>query len=193
MLRFFRGDTLTLQNSTAAARRFGNQTPGKLLDRLRERGLYEELTIVITSDHGEEFNEHGGFWHGTTLYDEQVRVPLLVKLSESRRGGTVVRHWVQSIDLMPTILEYVGLSIPDWVEGESLLPLVSRQESEDRAESRLVFSFLHHTFAARVPANADPRKGPVTLHSLLPESGHLGQNWDAAKGGYRPGLCHSGC
>ncbi|MBW2404496.1 MAG: sulfatase, partial [Deltaproteobacteria bacterium] len=77
---------------------------GKLLDGLRERGLYEDLTIIVTSDHGEEFNDHGGFWHGTTLYDEQVHVPLLVKLPQARRGGTVVRHWVQSIDLMPTVL-----------------------------------------------------------------------------------------
>ena len=49
----------------------------------------------------------------------------------------------------------------------------------------LVFSFLRHTFAARVPADADPRKGPVKLHVLSPESGYLGQNWDVAKGGYQ--------
>lgn len=49
----------------------------------------------------------------------------------------------------------------------------------------LVFSFLRHTFAARVPADADPRRGPVALHALSPESGWLGQNWDAAKGGYQ--------
>ena len=49
----------------------------------------------------------------------------------------------------------------------------------------LVFSFLRHTFAARVPADADPREGPVTLNALSPESGYLGQNWDVAKGGYQ--------
>jgi hypothetical protein len=49
----------------------------------------------------------------------------------------------------------------------------------------LVFSFLRHTFAARVPTNADPRKGPVTLRRLQVERGYLGQNWDAAKGGYQ--------
>ncbi len=90
---------------------------GKLLDALRSRGLYDELTIVITSDHGEEFYDHGGFWHGTTLYDEQVRVPLLIKLPESRRGGTVVRHWVQSIDLMPTVLALREVDIPEGVQG----------------------------------------------------------------------------
>ncbi|MEQ1838908.1 MAG: hypothetical protein ABL994_00745, partial [Verrucomicrobiales bacterium] len=49
----------------------------------------------------------------------------------------------------------------------------------------LVLSFLRHTFAARVPADADPRKGPVPLRALSVESGYLGQNWDSAKGGYQ--------
>jgi hypothetical protein len=49
----------------------------------------------------------------------------------------------------------------------------------------LVFSFLRHTFAARVPADADPRSGPVTLNALQLDSGNLGQNWDAAQGGYQ--------
>jgi len=90
---------------------------GKLLDALRQRGLYDDLTIVVTSDHGEEFDEHGGFWHGTTLYDEQVRVPLFIKLPQNRRGGTVVRHWVQSIDLMPTVLGLVDAPVPEGVQG----------------------------------------------------------------------------
>ena len=49
----------------------------------------------------------------------------------------------------------------------------------------LVFSILRHTFAARVPANADARQGPVNLNALTLEHGHLGQNWDSTKGGYQ--------
>jgi hypothetical protein len=49
----------------------------------------------------------------------------------------------------------------------------------------LVFSFLRHTFAARVPAEADARQGPVQLNRLLPEQGYLGQNWDSLEGGYQ--------
>ena len=49
----------------------------------------------------------------------------------------------------------------------------------------LVFSFLRHTFAARVPADADPRQGPVKLNTLAVENGHLGQNWDLIKGGHQ--------
>jgi hypothetical protein len=49
----------------------------------------------------------------------------------------------------------------------------------------LVFSFLRHTFAARVPAAADTRQGPIKLNTLAVEAGHLGQNWDSASGGYQ--------
>ncbi|HKP57598.1 MAG TPA: sulfatase-like hydrolase/transferase [Polyangiales bacterium] len=93
---------------------------GQLIDELKRRNIYDELTIVITADHGEEFHEHGGFWHGTTLYDEQVRVPLLVKLPGGEMRGNVVRHWVQSIDLMPTLLKRAGVAIPQGVQGREL-------------------------------------------------------------------------
>ena len=56
---------------------FWDEHFGKLIGELKRRGLYDALTIVVTSDHGEEFMEHGGFWHGTTLYDEQLHVPLV--------------------------------------------------------------------------------------------------------------------
>lgn len=93
---------------------------GALIDDLKRRGVYDETTIVVWSDHGEEFAEHGGFWHGTTLYDEQVHVPLYVKLPGSRRGGTVVRHWVQSTDVMPTLLREAGVAVPEGVQGGDL-------------------------------------------------------------------------
>ena len=90
---------------------------GQLVDQLKRQGLYEDTTIIITADHGEEFQDHGGYWHGTTLYDEQVRVPLFVKLPGNQRGGTTVRHWVQSIDLMPSVLKHLDLQVPEGVQG----------------------------------------------------------------------------
>ena len=113
---------------------------GKLLDGLRERGLYEDLTIIVTSDHGEEFNEHGGFWHGTTLYDEQVHVPLIVKLPQSRRGGTVVRHWVQSIDLMPTVLKLLDVDLPEGVQGGDLFTGTDVVYAEESHEGNVLES-----------------------------------------------------
>lgn len=93
---------------------------GRLVEDLRRRGVYDDTLIVVTSDHGEEFHDHGGFWHGTTLYDEQVHVPLFVKLPGGRQGGTVVRHWVQSVDVMPTLLRELDVEVPDGVQGGDL-------------------------------------------------------------------------
>lgn len=113
---------------------------GRLLGELKQRGLYDDLTIVVTSDHGEEFYEHGGFWHGTTLYDEQVRVPLFVKLPQSRRGGTAVRHWVQSIDIMPTLLKQLGVDVPEGVQGGELFVGVNAIYAEESHEGNVLES-----------------------------------------------------
>jgi arylsulfatase A-like enzyme/uncharacterized membrane protein YbhN (UPF0104 family) len=93
---------------------------GALIERLKADGVYDDMTIIVTSDHGEELGDHGGFWHGTTLYDEQVHVPLFVKLPGARRGGTSVRHWVQAVDVMPTLLGELGIDVPDGVQGGDL-------------------------------------------------------------------------
>ncbi|MFO0696624.1 MAG: sulfatase-like hydrolase/transferase [Polyangiales bacterium] len=92
---------------------------GRLVAELKRRGLYDQLTIVVTADHGEEFMDHGGFWHGTTLYDEQVRVPLLVKLPFASRGGEVVTEWSQSIDLMPSLLRANDVPPVEGVQGRN--------------------------------------------------------------------------
>jgi arylsulfatase A-like enzyme len=144
---------------------------GKLLDGLRERGLYDDLTIIVTSDHGEEFNDHGGFWHGTTLYDEQVRVPLLVKLPESRRGGTVVRHWVQSIDLMPTVLKLFKAPVPEGVQGGDLFTGTDVVYAEESHEGNVLESVreLDGTDEYKlITANRDNPRGlkPVELYRV---------------------------
>jgi arylsulfatase A-like enzyme/uncharacterized membrane protein YbhN (UPF0104 family) len=144
---------------------------GKLLDGLRERGLYDELTIVVTSDHGEEFNEHGGFWHGTTLYDEQVRVPLLVKLPNARRGGTVVGHWVQSIDLMPTVLRQLGVEVPEAVQGGDLFVGTDVVYAEESHEGNVLESVRHLDGTDEhklITANPDNPRGlqPVELYRV---------------------------
>ena len=113
---------------------------GALISDLKERGLYDDLTIVVTSDHGEEFDDHGGFWHGTTLYDEQVRVPLLVKLPANQRGGTVVRHWVQSIDLMPSVLQQLGVAIPEGVQGGNIFEGTDVVYAEESHEGNVLES-----------------------------------------------------
>ena len=117
---------------------YWDQQFGRLMDDLRRRGLYDDMMIVVTSDHGEELADHGGFWHGTTLYDEQIRVPLFVKLPGNARAGTVVRHWVQSVDLMPSILRQVGLRVPEGVQGGDLNEGTSRVFAEEDHEGNVL-------------------------------------------------------
>lgn len=93
---------------------------GELLGILRERGLYEDALIVFTSDHGEEFKEHGRWRHGENLHAETLNVPLIIRFP-SQSTGKRVSAAVQHIDLMPTILAYVELETPDVVQGRSLL------------------------------------------------------------------------
>ena len=92
---------------------------GGLLDGLRARGLDGNTVVVFTADHGEEFLEHGGTEHGKTLYQELVRVPLVVRVP----GGTAgVREkgTVQQIDLMPTVLGLAGVATPPALTGRDL-------------------------------------------------------------------------
>ena len=76
----------------------------KVFAQLEAEGLYDDALIVFTADHGEEFHEHGGWWHGTTLYDEQIHVPLIVKQPGNRGAGTREASFARSVDIVPTIL-----------------------------------------------------------------------------------------
>jgi arylsulfatase A-like enzyme len=96
---------------------------GDLHDQLRERGLLDDTWILVTADHGEEFGERGNkIGHGLTLYREVLHVPLVIHRGHRQQAapGRRVRRQVRLIDVAPTILDLVGLPIPDPMEGVSL-------------------------------------------------------------------------
>jgi len=93
---------------------------GRLVDELKRRGLYDNTLIVLTADHGEEFHEHGGWWHGTTLYDEQITVPLIMKPGQGGARGRVVDELAMSIDIAPTVLAAAGVAKPPAMQGHAL-------------------------------------------------------------------------
>ncbi len=97
----------------------------QFLDEFDALGLTAKRVFVLTSDHGTEFYEHRRFDHGFALYDEHVRVPLVVKLP-NQTGGKLVPHRVSSIDVMPTVLDLAGATVPDGarrqLRGTSLAP-----------------------------------------------------------------------
>jgi len=94
---------------------------GTLLDGLRGRGLYEDALIVFVSDHGEEVYDHGGWWHGPTLYEELIRIPLLIKLPKNRLAGTHNRSFARHIDIAPTLLSFASIQKPQAMPGQALV------------------------------------------------------------------------
>ncbi len=109
--------------------RFTDRLVASLFDRF---DVGPDDMVVITSDHGEEFKEHGRFGHGHALFEELLRVPLIVLLPGREHAGTVVRTRVSLIDLMPTILDVAGIRSPKHAQGKTLLSLVGRRPQEDR-------------------------------------------------------------
>ncbi len=90
---------------------------GLLFDKLKELGLFDDAMIIVTADHGDLFGEHHSFGHQTDLYQEVLRIPLLVKYPRSERTGRSDKL-VQTVDIMPEILSYIGLEVPDGVQGQ---------------------------------------------------------------------------
>jgi arylsulfatase A-like enzyme len=107
---------------------------GEFLAKLEADGLYDDSIIVVTADHGEEFNEHGGFWHGLTLYDEQIHVPLLVKWAKNgeRADRGADSGIARLIDVGPTLLGAAGLDVPAGMQGIDLRSPYSTRLEKDR-------------------------------------------------------------
>jgi len=103
---------------------YADSAVGKLLSQLRVRGLYEGALIAVMADHGEALGEHGEDTHGIFLYDETIHVPLLFKLPGERPAGKRIENRVQLVDVLPTILQGVGVPVPEEVQGQSLLPML---------------------------------------------------------------------
>jgi arylsulfatase A-like enzyme len=97
---------------------------GLLMRELRSHGLRDRTVVVVTSDHGDEFFEHGGKGHGHSLFQELVRVPLILVDPSGTTEGRVVQDLAQLVDVAPTVLDLVGLPPDARHEGESLLPLI---------------------------------------------------------------------
>lgn len=120
---------------------------GRVLDELREQGLYDDALIVVTADHGEAFGERHGetveVGHSEHLFDTTQHVPLVVKLPHSERAGRRIEHQVQLVDLAPTFLEWAGLPIPASFSGTSLVGLL-RQAGGPFPEAAYFQKVNHH-------------------------------------------------
>jgi arylsulfatase A-like enzyme len=117
---YHEGDMVHTRELYTACVAHQDQLVGEILAALEAEGLSGETLVVLTADHGEEFGEHGGIGHGTSLYGELVRVPLLIARPDGADAGRRVAHASQHIDVSPTLLALAGVDAPASFRGGSL-------------------------------------------------------------------------
>ena len=143
---------------------------GNLVSYLKKRGLYRNCLIVFTSDHGEEFYEHSGWWHGTTLYEEQLHVPLIVKLPESRFAGEVRDEFARLLDVAPTILTLTGFPRPEEMQGRNIFSDRERPQfvfAEEDHEGNILQSVRTEEWKLILANQGNPRGvEPIELYNL---------------------------
>ncbi len=135
-----------------------------LVNQLKELNIYNNTLLIITSDHGEEFQEHGGWLHGRTLYNELLRVPLLIKFPNSEYKGARISPISRVIDILPTILDIAKIKYDkNLFDGKSLLNVITEKEKEDRVFiSDLAHKDLPVPCPAIIATNRDQLKFIIT-------------------------------
>jgi arylsulfatase A-like enzyme len=107
-----------------AAIRKADDKVGRLIEELRQRKLWDRTLLILLSDHGEEFGDHGGWQHDQSLYEELVHVPLIIHFPGAQHAGIRVREPVRLIDIVPTIADILGNpEVGKDTRGDSLLRL----------------------------------------------------------------------
>ncbi len=105
---------------------------GDFVDSLKARRLYDNSLIILLSDHGEAFLEHGSWAHATDVYNEQIRVPLIIKFPNQAFRGKVIAGNVSLVDVLPTLLDYMGKEVPEALDGASFMRAVRGGGLEER-------------------------------------------------------------
>ena len=169
-----------------------DQLMGEFRHFMEERKLLEKTLIIFTSDHGESLGEHKESAHGFFIYDSDVRVPLIIRFPGGKLAGKVIAHQVRSIDIMPTTMNFLGEKAPISVQGESVLPLILGNKSEDDllaysetywpryhygwSELRLLRKGQYKFIDAPKPELYDLREDPGELDNLVDKKASLGHD-----------------
>ena len=151
----------------------------RLMEGLEQRGVAGDTLLGFVSDHGEEFMDHGWGWHGNTVYGESVNVPLLLRWPGVLPAGMVVDPTVESLSLMPTLLELAGIPVPETAQGQSLLPLVVSPADPTSLGwiDRPAFSERK-----RIPSNRERADYDVDQYSVVSDGWKLVRNVDPPDG-----------
>lgn len=162
----------------------------RLTDALAQSGQLQKTMIVVMADHGESLGEHGEETHGLLVYDSTTHIPLIIRLPGAANKGTHIHQPVGTVDVMPTILDYAGISIPAAVQGQSLKGVIEGQPLSERViysesfyaryhygwhELQTVTNGQHRYIETTRPELYDQTADPRELSNLLP--GGEGAPW----------------
>jgi arylsulfatase A-like enzyme len=146
---------------------------GLFFGRVRELGLMDKSIIVVLSDHGEEFMEHGYLDHGATICEHQVHVPLMIRFPGGE-GARVVDTPVRTIDTFPTLFDALGVAGPPDIDGKSLIPLLQGEKVDLPIHSESDYRlFVHHRSGRRDSKKLilDLSDGKKELYDLAADPG----------------------
>lgn len=168
--------------------RYTDSALGRFFRELKSAGLYDKSTIVVTSDHGEAFGEHGVYLHAHHLYDELIRAPLIVRAPSMSQRGVYSPLLSQTVDLFPSLLAHTGGSVPAEVQGIDLFAQLAAPNSWD--PNRLVVAEFsnfgirrrtlrgyRHKVIAQFAADEDVFAATVGKKSLLPSVIFRDEQW----------------
>ncbi|MFT5443406.1 MAG: arylsulfatase A-like enzyme/uncharacterized membrane protein YbhN (UPF0104 family) [Myxococcota bacterium] len=112
---------------------FLDENIGELIAKLKKQGVYDNTVIALVADHGEEFYEHGGWWHGLTLYDEQIHIPFIIKWAKGMTPAPAssVSELARSLDVAPTLIAATGTEIPAAMQGTDLRGEGNQRDAKD--------------------------------------------------------------
>jgi len=113
--------------------RYADWSVGEVLRLLDEEGILDRTLVIVTTDHGEAFGEHGFVYHGAPPYEEVTHIPLVMRFPTLDAGGRRISALSGTIDVLPTLFDILDLSYPkDVVQGTSLVPLIDGTADEVR-------------------------------------------------------------
>ena len=168
-----------------------DDTIGKLLKNIEAAGLKDDTIIIFTSDHGDILGSHGR-WQKGRVYQEATKIPLVWRVPGTTKGKIIDKQVGSLIDIMPTILDLLGIKIPEHVQGQSLASIIQGKSENLQQNYTFIESTIHgaairtprYIFGKRLSSESrelnnertlffDLEEDPFELHNLEDSSQHL--------------------
>ena len=149
---------------------------GKVIEKLKQLGIYDSTLLIVTADHGEGLNDHSEKTHTFLIYHSTIHVPLVVKVPNGPKG-IVINDLVGLVDIVPTVCGFLGINAPDVVQGENLSEYFSGEKPEGKEKDR----FLYCESLTSTKFDFGPLLGLVSnrykyIHSSKPQLYDLSQD-----------------